>query len=95
MRSLASKTPLTMNTTLSKIIVIDSDKSLHEAYRNYFESYLGYDLQAVYASVDEALNNFDELRPHIIFLKLNCRVPAVSKAFNFSEKETLRSKSLC
>lgn len=60
-----------MNTTLSKIIVIDSDKNLHEAYRNYFESYLGYDLQAVYTSVADALVNFDELRPHIVFSEVD------------------------
>lgn len=56
-----------MNTTLSNIIVIDNDRFFHEAYHKYFEPYLEYSLKGVYATIPDALAEYDKVRPHIIF----------------------------
>ena len=56
-----------MNTTLPKIIVIDNDRFLHEAYQKYFESYLEYSLGGIYSTISEAVAEYDEVKPDIIF----------------------------
>ncbi|MBC6998469.1 response regulator transcription factor [Cytophaga sp. FL35] len=65
-----------MFTNLSRIIVIDDDVNYHEAYQNYFESFLEYSLMGIYRTVKEALDNYDEARPDIIFSEVE--LPDVS-----------------
>ncbi len=49
-----------------KIIVIDNDVLFHNTYKNYFEDYTNYALEGIYASVDEALLDYDTISPDII-----------------------------
>ena len=56
-----------MNTTLSKIIVIDNDVQFHSAYQTYFESFLEYSLMGIYTTVENALADYDSIRPDIVF----------------------------
>lgn len=65
-----------MFANLSRIIVIDDDVNYHEAYQNYFESFLEYSLKGIYRTVKEALDNYDEARPDIIFSEVE--LPDVS-----------------
>ncbi|MFC4096606.1 response regulator transcription factor [Euzebyella saccharophila] len=65
-----------MFANLSRIIVIDDDVNYHEAYQNYFESFLEYSLMGIYRTVKEALDNYDEARPDIIFSEVE--LPDVS-----------------
>ena len=54
-----------------KIIVVDSDHILRPAYEAYFETYLDYSLKGIFNSVKEALADYDQTRPAIIFLEAN------------------------
>ncbi len=51
-------------------IVIDNDRSLHEAYNKYFDMYLEYSLQSIYVSVEDALSDYDRLSPDIVFIEV-------------------------
>ncbi|MGB5387725.1 MAG: response regulator transcription factor [Eudoraea sp.] len=55
-----------MKSNILKIIVIDNDHLFHAAYRYYFETYQDYSLQGIYNSVEDALENYDDLLPDII-----------------------------
>jgi len=55
-----------MKSNILKIIVIDNDRLFHAAYRYYFETYQDYSLQGIYISVEDALENYDDLLPDII-----------------------------
>jgi DNA-binding NarL/FixJ family response regulator len=55
-----------MKQNLLKIMVLDDDLQYHEAYRNYFETYLDYALVGIFTSVKEALLNYNDLHPDII-----------------------------
>jgi DNA-binding NarL/FixJ family response regulator len=54
-----------------KVIVIDNDLSLHKAYRRYFETYSDYVLKGIYASVENALSDYDDVLPDIIFSEVS------------------------
>ncbi|NHF59832.1 response regulator transcription factor [Flavobacteriaceae bacterium TP-CH-4] len=56
-----------MITNTLRIIVIDNDRSLHQAYRTYFDMYLEYVLTGIYVSIKEALTDFEKVAPDIIF----------------------------
>ncbi len=60
-----------MHPNILKIIVVDNDQLLHEAYQNYFESYLDYSLQGIYISVQDALSDYDLVSPDIIFSEVS------------------------
>jgi DNA-binding NarL/FixJ family response regulator len=51
--------------------VIDNDRSLHEAYHKYFDMYLEYSLQGIYVSVVDALSDYDQQSPDIIFIEVS------------------------
>ncbi|MCM4171653.1 DNA-binding response regulator [Arenibacter sp. TNZ] len=55
-----------MKSNVLKIIVIDNHLSFHEAYSYYFETYKEYSLVGVYASVKDALLDYDNVLPDII-----------------------------
>lgn len=55
-----------MKTNIPKIIVIDNDLLFHAAYQYYFEKYLDYSLEGLYISVENALAEFDLVKPDII-----------------------------
>lgn len=52
-------------------IVIDSDVSLHQDYRDFYDMYLEYALKGVYASVNEALSDFENTLPDIVFSEVS------------------------
>tara|TARA_R110002167_G_scaffold270508_11_gene477044 strand:- start:133 stop:756 length:624 start_codon:yes stop_codon:yes gene_type:complete len=60
-----------MITNTLKIIVIDNDLTYHEDYKNYFDTYLEYSLKGIYCSVGDALNDYDNVRPDIIFSEVS------------------------
>ncbi|MUH37820.1 DNA-binding response regulator [Zobellia amurskyensis] len=60
-----------METNILKIIVIDNDVTSHESYETYFDSYLEYSLKGIYASVKDALADYDAISPDIIFSEVS------------------------
>lgn len=52
-------------------IVIDSDSSLHRAYRDYYDMYLEYALTGVYSSIKEALSDYEKELPDIVFSEIS------------------------
>lgn len=60
-----------MNTTILKVIVIDSDPKFHETYNYYFGSYRDYQLSGIYRSVEDALANYDLVCPDIILSEVS------------------------
>ena len=67
--STIKKSPTTMNINSLNCIVIDQDELLQDKYRRYFDMYLEYALQGVYASVDAALADYHLQSPDIIFIE--------------------------
>ena len=55
-----------MKTTTLKVMVIDSDMRLMEAYPYFFDTYRDYILCGIYASVQDALEDYKRLEPDII-----------------------------
>lgn len=55
-----------MKSTMLKIIVIDNDPTFHESYQYYFEKYRDYSLNGLYISVEDALFDYENIRPDII-----------------------------
>ncbi|MGI9551896.1 MAG: response regulator [Aurantibacter sp.] len=60
-----------MNSNILKVMVIDNDLSLHKAYQRYFETYSDYVLKGIYFSVEEALSDYDDVLPDIIFSEVS------------------------
>ncbi|WP_149275663.1 response regulator transcription factor [Pareuzebyella sediminis] len=52
-------------------IVVDSDFSLHQSYRDYYDMYLEYSLKGVYPSIQEALSNYERELPDIVFSEIS------------------------
>ncbi len=52
-------------------MVIDNDRSLYKNYRSYFDMYLEYDLNGICSTIKEALNQYEDLRPDIIFSEVS------------------------
>ena len=71
-----------MSTTILKSVVIDNDRSLHEAYHDYFDMYLDYSLEGIYETVEAALMDFDQIMPDIVFTEValneECGIDAIS-----------------
>ncbi len=65
-----------MKTNVLKIIVIDTEKQFHEAYKYNFETYLDYSLEAIYPSVEEALAEYDQIMPDIVVSEIS--LPGIS-----------------
>lgn len=65
-----------MNLNLLKVIVIDNDLELHDAYKYYFQTYLDYTLEGIYSKVSDALDDFDRVQPHIILSEVS--LPGIS-----------------
>jgi DNA-binding NarL/FixJ family response regulator len=55
-----------MKSNILKIIVLDNDRLFHAAYRYYFETYQDYSLQGIYVSVEDALEDYENVLPDII-----------------------------
>lgn len=53
------------------VIVIDNDKQLHESYFNYFEKYSDYNLNGIYATIEQALEDLDRTQPDIIISEIS------------------------
>ncbi|MGI9546705.1 MAG: response regulator transcription factor [Flavobacteriaceae bacterium] len=60
-----------MKTTTLKIIAIDNDVAFHDTYYQYFKSYFNYSLEGIYTSVEDALEEFDWVRPDLILSEVN------------------------
>jgi DNA-binding NarL/FixJ family response regulator len=60
-----------MKSIILKIILVDSDREIRDLYQNYFETYLDYSLEATFGSVEDALQEYDNLRPDIIFSEVD------------------------
>lgn len=54
-----------------KIIVIDNNQEIHNTYKTYFEKYEEFDLMGIYASVEGALYDYDEITPDIIISEVS------------------------
>lgn len=53
-----------------KIIVIDHERSFHNTYETYFDSFLEYVLKGVYPTVKDALSAYDYIFPDVIFSEI-------------------------
>jgi len=60
-----------MKTKISKIIVIESDQTLHKAYVDYFEKFFEFSLEGIYSSTKEALKQFTKISPDIIVTEVS------------------------
>lgn len=54
-----------------KIIVIDNDLLLHEAYKYYHKTYIEYSLGGIYTSMKDALQDYDNIQPDIIISEVS------------------------
>lgn len=54
-----------------KIIIIDNNPILLERYRCYFETYLDYCLGGLYLTIKEALLDYENVKPDIIFSEIS------------------------
>ena len=61
---------VTMNTTTLKVIVIDDDPKFQKTYSYYFSTYREYELAGIYHTVEEALEDYDEVRPDIVLSEI-------------------------
>ncbi len=77
-----------MKSNILKVILIDNDLFLHEAYRYYFEKYKDYILGGIYTSVEEALKDFAKVRPDIIVSEVSMpNVPGIEGILSFRKKD--------
>lgn len=60
-----------MKTNILNIIVIDHDPQILLLYKNYFESYPDFVLTGIYGSVQDALQDYENTGPDIIFSEVN------------------------
>ncbi|MBC8769384.1 response regulator transcription factor [Arenibacter sp. BSSL-BM3] len=60
-----------MKSNILKIIIIENDRCLHEAYKYYFETYKDYSLDGIYDSVKEALIDYNNIMPDIILSEVS------------------------
>lgn len=65
-----------MNTSTLKVMVIDSDPRMLEAYPYYFHTYRDYELCGLYSSALEALKDFGRTQPDIVISEM--RLPEQS-----------------
>ncbi|WP_394749897.1 response regulator transcription factor [Spongiimicrobium salis] len=59
-----------MTSNMLKIVIIDNDRLFHNTYALYFEKYNDYELKGIYASIEEALAQSEEVRPDIILSEM-------------------------
>lgn len=55
-----------MKSNILKVIIIDNDLALHDAYRFYFEKYWDYSLVGIYSSIKSAFLDYENVMPDII-----------------------------
>jgi DNA-binding NarL/FixJ family response regulator len=60
-----------MDTTTLKVIVIDEDHKFNETYAYYFSTYREYHLAGIYRTVEDALENFEQVRPDIVLSEVS------------------------
>lgn len=60
-----------MSINILKCMVIDNDRTVHQAYQQYFDTYLEYSLQGMYVSVEDALSDYDIHSPDIVFIEVS------------------------
>ena len=60
-----------MKTNLLRVIAIENDVQIHEAYRYFFSKYLEFSLVGLYSSVEEAVVSFKETMPDIIITEVS------------------------
>lgn len=65
-----------MKSNILKIVVIDSDPLMNNTYNHYFEAYEEYELKAIYSSVEEAIQGYDNIIPDIIVSEVD--LPGIS-----------------
>ncbi len=59
-----------MDTTILKVIVIDDDLKFHDTYARYFSTYSEYHLAGIYRTVEDALEDFEKVRPEIVLTEI-------------------------
>jgi DNA-binding NarL/FixJ family response regulator len=60
-----------MNTTTLKVMVIDEDPKFNETYAYYFSTYQEFHLAGIYRTVEEALEDYEMVRPDIILSEVS------------------------
>ena len=60
-----------MKTDILNIIIIDNNLLIHNTYKKYFEQYDEYDLKGIYASVEGALFDYNDVMPDIIISEVS------------------------
>jgi len=60
-----------MKNSITRIIVLESDKSLHTVYKNHFDEIADYELVGSYTSAKEALKDSSFTRPHIVLSEID------------------------
>lgn len=55
-----------MSLEILKVIIIDNDTTLHASYKSYFKTYNDFTLSGIYTNVEDALKEFESIKPHII-----------------------------
>ncbi|MEH6771718.1 response regulator transcription factor [Maribacter arcticus] len=62
-----------MKNSIIRIIILESDKSLHNVYKIHFEQLDGYALEGVYVSVADAIKDFKYSKPHIVLSEIKLK----------------------
>jgi DNA-binding NarL/FixJ family response regulator len=62
-----------MKNSSIRIIVLETDKSLHSVYKNHFEDLEGYELVGSYATANEALKDFKYSQPQIVLSEIELK----------------------
>lgn len=77
-----------MKSNILKVMLIDNDPLIHEAYRYYFEKYKDYALGGIYVSVEDALKDFVKVRPDIIVSEVSMpSLPGIEGIHSFRKKD--------
>jgi DNA-binding NarL/FixJ family response regulator len=62
-----------MKNSSIRIIVLETDKSLHSVYKNHFEDLEGYELVGSYITANEALKDFKYSQPQIVLSEIELK----------------------
>ncbi|MCW5515500.1 response regulator transcription factor [Muriicola sp. Z0-33] len=60
-----------MKPEILKIIIIDNNPEIQDLYSSFFESYSDFDLAGAYSSVNEALEDYENILPDIIVSEIS------------------------
>jgi len=55
-----------MKTNNIKVIVIDSDKNIHETYKSHFKNLVNYSIEGFYTTIEDAITDYNYVLPDIV-----------------------------